>query len=416
MKKWLLVSLLSLVCLTLVGSSVLSQNITLRAIHRPDEGATTTHFTEEFERLTGIKVEVDFVGWDVIHDKILSVLIAEGGGYDIVFIPGAYFTEFAATGTFEPLEILPEEMPQWVPTAVEDYTYEDQLLAIPWYLGGPHFLYNAKYLAQAGVDPNEIETWDDLLEACRKIKAARVLEYSFIPSCKYPGNWNYNWGTMTIAMGGRFFDEEMNPVFNEGGGLKALELLVQGVKEGLFDPAGIAMDDYETLKAFQAGGNSAFLLDSTWSATQTVNPAVSAIAEDVKIMLVPGCKERRSGGFMYTGGIGIMKSSPHKAEAERYIRFLTSMETQIWHAAKGANLPTRVYLYEDPIKSSISKEWPIYGSLAEQIQYDEISPHVPYLASMMRIVATAVQKAVGGKATAKEALDWAVSEVRKLQE
>lgn len=418
MKKGVLVSVLVLVLMGILGVlSVQSQDVTLRVLVRPDEGNIVHAYTQKFERQTGIKVIVDFVGWDKIHDKTISILAAGGAGYDVVFIPSANAVEFPATEQFVPLDDLipPEKRGKWLPAVLDLYTYKGHLIAIPWYSGGAHMIYNSAYLAQAGVDPNEIKTWDDFLGACKKIKATGVVKYCFIPSAKYPGNYYYNWGTITLSMGGKFFDKELNPVFNQGAGLEALKLLVQGTQEGLFDPAGIAMDDYETLKAFQAGGNSAFLLDSTWSATQSTLPEVSAVAEDAKIMLIPGSPEHRTGGLLYAGGFGVMKSSQHKTEAEQYIMFLTSKEPQMLHAILGANLPTRVSLFSDPERAAIEKGWPIYGKLADQVKYGEFGPLITWLDPLRRVLATAVQDALAGRKTPKEALDWAASQALKLK-
>ena len=409
--------LLGLVIGLLCSVTALSSNVTIKVLVRPDEGDIVRAYTQKFEAETGIKVIVDFIGWDKIYEKTISVLMAGGAGYDVVFIPSANVAAFAATGQFEPLDdaIPPENRVEWLPSVLDLYTYKGHLVAIPWYSGGAHMVYNARYLARAGVDPASIETWEDFLEACRKIKASGVVEYPFIPSAKYPGNYYYNWGTITYSMGGSLFAEELKPVFNEGAGLKALEILVQGVKEGLFDPAGVAMDDYETLKAFQAG-KSAFLLDSTWSATQATLPGSSDVATDAKIMLIPGSQEHRTGGLLYAGGIGVMKSSTHKEEAIAYIMYLTSKEAQMLHAILGANLPTRVDLFNDPEKAAINKAWPIYSDLIEQIKYGDFGPVITWLDPVRRVLATAVQDAMAGRKIPKEALDWAAEEVLELRE
>lgn len=408
---------LGLVMGLLCSVTALASAITLKVLVRPDEGDIVRAYTQKFEAETGIDVIVDFIGWDKIYEKTISVLMAGGAGYDVVFIPSANIATYAATGQFEVLDdvIPPESRAEWFPQVIKAYTYNDHLIAIPWYLGSAHMVYNAAYLAQAGVDPSAIETWEDFLEACRKIKSAGIVEYPYIPSAKYPGEYYFNYGTMVYSMGGALFDEELNPIFNQGVGLKALEILVQGVKEGLFDPAGIAMDDYETLKAFQAG-RSAFLLDSTWSVTQATLPGSSAVAEHVRLMLIPGTSEHRTGGLIYAGGFGVMKSSAHKAEAIAYIMYLTSKEAQMLHAILGANLPTRNSLFNDPERAAINKGWPIYSDLIEQVKYGDFGPIVPWLDPARRILATAIQDAMAGRKTPKEALDWAAEEIRQIRE
>ena len=390
-----------------------AEEITIRALIRPDEGRNVEIFTQKFEDETGINVEVDFVSWAEIHDKTLIVLTGGGGGYDIIFIPSANALEFLSGGWFEPIDdmIPAEERDQWLESVINLYTYDGQLLALPWYSGGDHMVYNSAYLEEAGVDPEAIKTWDDFYQACLTIKEKGILEYPYTPSSKYPGCMYHNWGAMVYSMGGQLFDESGNPVFNEGSGLEALELLAKGTLEDeIFDPAGIAMDDYETLINY-INGNAAFLLDSTWAATQTVVSEDSQVSEVSKLMLIPGSEENRTGMMMYAGGFGLLKTSEHKEEAKQYMEYLTSEEAQKQHATEGANAPTRVVLFDDP---DIAANWVNFEILAQQLSYGTTAPQYLWLEEWRKSLATAVQDALAGRKTAKEALDWAAEEAQRL--
>jgi ABC-type glycerol-3-phosphate transport system substrate-binding protein len=247
-----------------------AEAVTLHAIIRPDEGNNVAKFSAKFEQETGIKVQVDFVGWDTIHDKTVTTLAGGGGGYDIIFIPSANVVEFASGGWFEPIDdIIPaDQRDQWLKSVLDLYTYDGHLIANPWYSGGAHLAYNKDILDKAGVDPASIKTWDDFMAACKTIKEKAAAEFCFAPSAKYPGEFYYNLGTIVAAMGGDFFDQAGKPIFqNDGVTEKALQLMKDGVDKGYFDKAGIDEDDYATLVEFGTG-KTAFLLDSTWSATQ----------------------------------------------------------------------------------------------------------------------------------------------------
>ena len=98
-------------------------------------------------------------------------------------------------------------------------------------------------------------------------------------------------GSILASGGEEFFDAEGNPVFQDSElALKSFDLIAEGIEKGYFDPAGIALDDYETLIEFGAG-TTAFMINSTWSATQaTQNPELSAVTDSAGIMLIPGWK------------------------------------------------------------------------------------------------------------------------------
>ena len=169
-----------------VAEEVAAEDITIRALIRPDEGANIATFSEKFTTETGIKVEVDFVGWAEIHDKTITTLAGGGGGYDIIFVPSANVAEFTAGGWFEPLNdmITDENKADWLESVVDMYTIDGDLLAMPWYAGGAHMVYNGAALDDAGVDVESIKTWDDFMAACEAIADAGSVDFWFLPQLK----------------------------------------------------------------------------------------------------------------------------------------------------------------------------------------------------------------------------------------
>ncbi|MFM8368059.1 MAG: ABC transporter substrate-binding protein, partial [Chloroflexota bacterium] len=212
-----------------------AEAVTIRMLVRPDEGNNVADYALKFEEETGIKVAVDFVSWADITNKTLTTLAAGGGGYDIVFVPSADAPKLAAGGWFEPInDMMPDsERANWLEAVVNFYTFDGDLLAMPWYSGGAHMAYNKDILAAAGVDPASIVTWDDFMSACQAIKDAGAADYCFTPSAKHPGDFYYNSGTMIFSRGGEFFDADGAPVFQNGtAALDTFTMLADGVANG----------------------------------------------------------------------------------------------------------------------------------------------------------------------------------------
>jgi len=389
--------------------------VTIRAIIRPDEGENVAIYSKKFTEETGINVDVTFVGWAEIHDKTVTTLAGGGGGYDIVFIPGANAAEFQAGGWFEPVDdLIPaNERDQWLQSVVDLYTGPDgHLFAMPWYSGGAHMAYNTEIIEKAGVDVSAIKTWDDLAAACKVVQEKKAAEFCFSPSAKYPGNMYFNWGTMVLGFGGEFFDKDGNPIFqNTDAAVKAWQWLADGVKAGYVDPAGVALDDYETLIEF-GSGKTAFLLNSTWSVTQANKPDLSKIPGKVGYMLIPGSGIAPHAQFMYAGGLGLLKTSEHKDEAKQFLKYLTGEQPQKDHAIQGANAPTRVALFKDP---DIPKAWTGFDVIAEQLNYGEFPPQVPWLEEFRHSAASATQDVIAGRKTPEEAQAWLLDEVKRIK-
>lgn len=391
-----------------------TEPVTLHMLVRPDEGENVAKFAAKFEQETGIKVAVDFVSWADISNKTLTTLAAGGGGYDIVFMPSADAPKLVAGGWFEPItDLIPaDQKADWTAAVLNFYTFNGDLLAMPWYAGGAHMAYNKDILTAAGVDPASIVTWDDFTAACKKIADAKAADFCFTPSAKYAGEFYYDWGTMVLSRGGKFFDDKGAPIFQDStAALDSYSFIKDGVDKGYFNKAGVALDDYETLVDF-GKGKTAFNLNSTWSATQAnSNKDLSVITGKVGYILVPGAGSVRSAAYLYAGGLGLLKTSTHKDEAKQFLTFMTSAEAQKAHAIDGGNMPTRVALYADP---EIAAAWNGFTDLAAQLNYGEFVPSVSWFDEWRHSVATSIQDVMNGTKTPQEAVDWLVTETTRI--
>lgn len=395
---------------------VAAEPVTIRMLVRPDEGGNIAKFKEQFLAETGITVQVDEAAWSDISNKTLTTLAAGGGGYDIVFMPSADTAKLVAGGWFEPIsDLIPaDKQAEWTPAVLKFYTFDGQLMGMPWYAGGAHMAYNKDILTAAGVDPATVVTWDDFMAACKTIKDAGAAEYCFTPSAKYAGEFYYNWGTMDLSRGGKLFDETGAPIFqNSPEALDTFQMIKDGIDQGYFNKAGLDMTDYETLIDF-GKGTTAFLLDSTWAATQAnKNAEISTVTGKVGYILVPGMGDVRSAAYLYAGGLGLLKTSENKDAAKQFITYLTSAEAQKHHAIEGANMPTRVALYSDP---DIAAAWGGFAELAAQLNYGDFVPAVTWLDEWRQTaLAASIQDVINGAKTPQEAVDWLVTETDRIR-
>lgn len=392
-----------------------AEPVTLHMLVRPDEGGNVAKYAAQFEAETGIKVVPDFVAWSDISNKTLTTLAAGGGGYDIVFMPSADAAKLIAGGWFDPIsDLIPaDQKADWLPAVLNFYSRDGNLMGMPWYAGGAHMVYNKEILDKAGVDPASIVTWDDFLAACQKIKDAGAAEFCYTPTAKYAGEFYYNWGTNVLSRGGKFFDDSGAPIFqNSNQALDAYTFLKTGIDAGYFNPAGIALDDYEALIEFGTG-KTAFMLNSTWSATQAnKNTELSTVTGKVGYILVPGAGDTRSAAYLYAGGLGVPTTSTHKEEAKKFLTYLTSAEAQKHHAIEGANMPTRMALYND---ADIAAAWNGFADLAAQLSYGDFVPTVPWFDEWRHSVATSIQDVMSGAKTPQEAVDWLVQETDRIR-
>ncbi|MCK8608528.1 ABC transporter substrate-binding protein [Agromyces sp. C10] len=142
-----------------------------------DVAATAlSRLADEFEaEHPGTSVEVVDVGYDNAYDKLSVGLQAGSGLPDLVTIetdraPG-YIAEFP-NGLVDLTPVFAEHEADFDPFKWSAHSDEDGALKIvPWDSGTVGLFYRTDYFEAAGVDPADVETWDDLVKAGERIKA-----------------------------------------------------------------------------------------------------------------------------------------------------------------------------------------------------------------------------------------------------
>ncbi|WP_406193723.1 extracellular solute-binding protein [Kitasatospora sp. NBC_01560] len=126
----------------------------------------------------GIKVDVQDVGNPAIWDKITVGLAAGGQGLGDVlhigcdYLPG-YMEKFP--GGLADLSALgadgyKDKFAQGLWPAVSDK--DGHVRALPWEVNAQGFFYRNDMFDRAGIDPTAFQTWDDVIAAAEKFKAA----------------------------------------------------------------------------------------------------------------------------------------------------------------------------------------------------------------------------------------------------
>ena len=89
---------LALLLAGLIGMAV-AQDVTLRALFMQQAAYSDSDvrsMTADFEQQhPGVKVDIEFVSYEALHNKIITAAAAGGGGYDVVLFDVIWPAEFA---------------------------------------------------------------------------------------------------------------------------------------------------------------------------------------------------------------------------------------------------------------------------------------------------------------------------------
>ena len=295
----------------------------------------------EFEKDTGIHVDLQTLTWDDIRPKLVTALIAGTAPADVTEFDWSWTGQFSAADWYLPLNDLID------PATVSDigvaniFTVNGKLLGIPYTNDFRVMLVNKKHFADAGITKMPA-TLDELFEDAKQIKAKGIVQYPVgLPLSPTEGA-STSWYLLTKAFGGDLFDKDFKPLFTtpDSAGYKALEFELKLLKEGLVDPASTGLKDSQINDNMFAKGLTSIMISGEPGRLGQMNdPAQSQVAGQVAAILVPTASgTTRSYGL--PEALGIPRVSQNRDAALTFVKWFTTKNFQIENYKNGV-LPTR---------------------------------------------------------------------------
>lgn len=361
-----------------------------------------------FEQEHGVKVEFITTDYNSLHDKVVTSLAGGNTNVDIVLVDTVWTSEFAEAGFIEPLTdyVGADVRDQIIPISYDQRVVKDELYAFPISNEGKFLYYNEKMLKDGGYDAPP-KTWDELVSMSKDLTAKGIAKHGIVWGWTQAEGLICDYTLLVESFGGQMQDEQGNWVFNEGGGLEALEFMVDSINDTDFtDPSSKTLNDGTVLNAY-AAGSIPFMMN--WSF------AVNALKDnpDIKLAFIPGVEGASESATVTGGGaLGIAKTSKHKDWAWKLIDFINQNRSEIIVNDYIGSLPVWTDLVDN---EELLKKYPDLGLMTEQFDYAVSRPNIPGYSDWSHIMQVAVTSALVGEKTAKEALDDAKQEIDAKQ-
>ncbi|HMF66085.1 MAG TPA: extracellular solute-binding protein [Phyllobacterium sp.] len=370
------------------------------AYSEADVRAMTEAFTKANPDVT---VNLEFVPYEGLHDKTVLAQ-GSGGGYDVVLFdviwPAEYATNKVLTDVTD--KITPEMKSGVLPGAWTTVEYDGKRYGMPWILDTKYLFYNKEILEKAGIK-SPPKTWAELAEQAKTIKDKGLLATPIAWSWSQAEAAICDYTTLVSAYGGSFL-KDGKPVFQTGGGLDALNYMVDSYKSGITNPNSKEFLEEDVRRVFQ-NGEAAFALNWTYMYNMANDPKDSKVAGKVGVVPAPGVEGKSTvsavNGSM---GLGITSTSKHPDEAWKYITFMTSQATQNQYAK--LSLPIWSSSYDDPAVSKGQEELIAAAKVSLAAMYPR--PTTPKYQELSTGLQQAIQEALLGQAAPEDALKTAV--------
>jgi len=373
--------------------------------HEADLGGAFEARIREFEKESGVKVELIQSDWDSVADRVLPEMATNGSAYDVVEFDNGWVAEWCGAGWITPLSdfMAAGHTDDMIPGLVDLFSCPDgKLYGIVWNNDTRFFYYNATKLEAAGyTEPPK--TWQELKDMSLAAKDKGVVPFGMAPF------WNQEWSLgnefhfWTYAFGGNIVDDKGCFQFKQDPNtLAALQFMMDSLKDGVSNPAGLTYDQAASQDVFLKGDSIFMPQGIAGLMAYTKDPAVSQVDGQIKVGLVPGVEAGQSAALTLPEAYAIPSGSQHKEAAWKFIEYMTSKETNKVLASEIGLLPIWVDLYADP---DLTAKYPFWADFQAQLQTARGLSKLTWYGDFVDISTAEVHKALAGEQTAQQALD-----------
>jgi multiple sugar transport system substrate-binding protein len=283
------------------------------------------HFTKE----TGIKVNLEVIGWGDLQNNINNA-VSSGSGPDVLNIGNTWAPYLAATGAFVPFTGKAATAiggtSKFIPSALATGGLQGQAPTSVPYIGLSYGLfYNKSLFKKAGIS-SPPTTWEDLVTDAKKLTTGGV-EGLGLEAGSYTENVHFAFITGE-QNGGSWYDKSGNPTFttaaNVNGVLRYLNLMQD---DGVVSKADAEYTTGTEASADFAKGKVAMIVNQNNGNTSLTADGMDPSAYGVSNIPAPeGGKQINSG--IQGINLSIFKNSKNQKADLEFIKFMTGSYAQ----------------------------------------------------------------------------------------
>ncbi len=405
-RKSVILGALALAGVSLFGLSAKAEDVklTLWSLDKDTQPAPT--LVKEFnDQHNGITIEYRLIQFDDVVTEAMRAY-ATGQAPDIIAVDNPEHALFSSRGAFLDISdmiknskvIKPEN---YFPGPLKSVEWDGKYFGVPKATNTIALYYNKDMFKAKGLDPNKPpQTWDELVEDARKLTdpAKNVYGLAFSAKANEEGTFQFlPWA----QMGGGSYEH-----INADGAVKALEVWKTIMDEKLASPDTLTRGQWDSTGTFNSG-NAAMVISGPWELDRMVQEAKF----DWGVTLLPVPKEgAERSSAMGDFNWAIFSTSKHPAEAFKALEYFASQDDKMFK--NFGQLPARsdISIPEtgQPLKDAALKVF------LEQLKYAKPRGPHPQWPKISKAIQDAIQAALTGQMSAKDALDQAADKIKAV--
>ncbi|GAA3337052.1 sugar ABC transporter substrate-binding protein [Curtobacterium pusillum] len=316
------------------GSSGDSKTLTYWASNQgtslQNDKEVLTPVLKKFTKETGIKVNLQVIGWNDLQNKIQTA-VTSGQGPDVLNIGNTWAASLQATGAFQ--EFGSSEMKaiggkdKFVKTALATGGAPGKTVtSVPLYGLAYGLYYNKKMFSDAGLKPPT--TWEELTADAQKLTDPSKKVYGFsLAAGSYTENAHFAF-INAAQNGGDWFDKKGDPTFTKKANVDGIKRYLDLMQEQkAVNTSNAQFDNGTQAVAAFAKGQAAMILNQN-NADATIQ-SNGMKADQYGVVPFPAPEGGKQVASHVAGiNLSIFKNTKNKDGALKFVKYMTSADTQ----------------------------------------------------------------------------------------
>ncbi len=405
-RKIMLLGIVALASVSAFGLSAKAEDttITVWSLDKPIQPAAV--LVKRYNALnTGIKIEYREIQFDDVVSEAMRAY-STGKAPDIIAIDNPDHALFASHGAFLDLtdkisKSTVVKPANYFPGPLKSVTWDGKYYGVPKATNTIALYYNKDMFKAAGLDPNKPpQTWDELLADAKKLTdpSKNVYGLAFSAKASEEGTFQFlPWA----QMGGATYDH-----INTEGAVKALTIWKQIIDEKLASRDSLTRGQWDSTATFNSG-NAAMAISGPWEIDRMLTDA--KFDWGTALLPVPHEGAERSSA-MGDYNWAIFSKTKHPDEAFKVVEYFVSQDPTMFKDF--GQLPARSDIAIPPTGNALKDA--ALKTFVEQLKYAKPRGPSPQWAKISKAIQDAIQAALSGQMSPKDALDQAAQKIKAL--
>jgi multiple sugar transport system substrate-binding protein len=383
-----LLSLFSFLSLTTCAARRTEQRIEFWGLGR--EGEVVAELLPQFERETGIHVDIQQIPWTAAHEKILTAHVGNSLP-DVAQVGNSWMSELVTVGAIVPLEETLVPRADYFPGIWDTNVVDGTLYGVPWYVDTRVLFYRTDMI------PTPPRTWSEWTAILQRLKTDTKRDdfYALVmPTNEWPQPV-----IMALQRGARLVDERGHALFDEPQFVAGFSFYVDLFRRG-FAPT---VSNTQVANIYQQFGEGQFamFISGPWDVGNLRTRLTSAQQATWSTAPLPAFDGTPYPGVSLAGGssLVITKRSRKQESAKKLIAFLSRPEIQAKFFELTGDLPARRSAWNAP---GLVDDREI-AAFRTQLDRTVALPRVPEAENIVNAVAEHGQLAIRGQYDARGA-------------